>query len=52
MSIVKNDDFKITKGQDKLKIYQFHSKLRKHYFCSIVEFILIIILDKSKFDRI
>ena len=34
MSIVKNEDFKITKGEDKLKLYQFHSKVAKHYFCS------------------
>jgi len=33
MSMVKNEDFKIIKGQDKLKIYQFHSKIAKHYFC-------------------
>ena len=35
MSMVKNEDFKITKGIDKLKIYQFHTKVAKHYFCSI-----------------
>ena len=34
MSIVKNEDFKIIKGKDKLKLYQFHSKIAKHYFCS------------------
>ena len=34
MSMVKNEDFKIVKGQDKLKLYQFHSKVAKHYFCS------------------
>ena len=34
MSIVKNEDFEIIKGKDKLKIYQFHSKVAKHYFCS------------------
>ena len=34
MSMVKNEDFKIIKGQDKLKLYQFHSKVAKHYFCS------------------
>ena len=34
MSIVKNEDFKIIKGVDKLKIYQFHSKVAKHFFCS------------------
>ena len=32
--MVKNEDFKITKGEDKLKLYQFHTKVAKHYFCS------------------
>ncbi len=35
MSMVKNDEFKIVKGQDKLKLYQFHTKVAKHFFCSI-----------------
>ena len=35
MSMVKNENFKIVKGKDKLKIYQFHTKVAKHYFCSI-----------------
>ena len=35
MSLVKNEDFKIVKGEDKLSIYQFHTKVAKHYFCSI-----------------
>ena len=35
MSMVKNEDFKITKGEEKLTLYQFHSKVAKHYFCSI-----------------
>jgi|TARA_X000001036_G_C20602304_1_gene775450 hypothetical protein len=34
MSMVKNQDFKITKGENFLKLYQFHSKVAKHYFCS------------------
>ena len=34
MSMVKNEDFKIIKGKDKLKIYQFHTKVAKHFFCS------------------
>ena len=34
MSMVKSEDFKIVKGEDKLKLYQFHSKIAKHYFCS------------------
>lgn len=33
MSIVNNEDFKIIKGLDKIKLYQFHSKIAKHYFC-------------------
>ena len=33
MSIVKNEDFKIIKGQDKLILYQFHTKVAKHFFC-------------------
>ena len=35
MSMVKNEDFKIIKGEDKLTLYQFHTKVAKHYFCSI-----------------
>ena len=42
MSLVKNEDFKIVKGKDKLSLYQFHSKVAKHYFVLIVEFIPII----------
>jgi hypothetical protein len=34
MSMVKNEDFKIIKGKDNSKLYQFHSKVAKHYFCS------------------
>jgi len=34
MSMVKNEDFKVTKGQDKLKLYQFHTNVAKHYFCT------------------
>ena len=33
MSIVNNEGFKIIRGLDKLKLYQFHSKIAKHYFC-------------------
>ena len=33
MAIVKNEDFKIIKGRAKLKMYQFHSKIAKHFFC-------------------
>ena len=35
MSMVKNEDFKITKGERMLRLYQFHSKVAKHFFCSI-----------------
>ncbi len=34
MSLVKNEEFKIVKGKNKLKLYQFHSKVAKHFFCS------------------
>ena len=27
MGMVKNEDFKITKGEDKLKLYQYHTKV-------------------------
>ena len=33
MSMVKNENFKIIKGKEKLKLYQFHSKVAKHYYC-------------------
>ena len=35
MSMVKNEDFKIIKGADLLSCYQFHTKVAKHYFCSV-----------------
>ena len=35
MSMVKNEDFRITKGANKIKLYQFYTKVAKHYFCSI-----------------
>ena len=35
MSMVRNEDFKITKGTDKLGLYQFHTKVAKHFFCMI-----------------
>ena len=34
MSMVKNEDFNIIKGKDKIKLYQFHSNVAKHFFCS------------------
>ncbi|MBT3438044.1 MAG: GFA family protein [Oceanospirillaceae bacterium] len=29
------DDLRVTKGADKLSLYQFNTKVAKHYFCSI-----------------
>lgn len=29
------DGIKITKGEDKLSLYQFNTKMAKHFFCSI-----------------
>ncbi len=34
MSLVKKEDFKVTKGEDNLKIYKFHTKVANHFFCS------------------
>jgi hypothetical protein len=34
MAMVKNEDFKIIKGQNKVNLYQFLTKVAKHYFCS------------------
>ena len=45
MSMVKNEDFKITKGANKLKLYKFHTKVAKHFFVQYAEFTLIITLD-------
>ena len=46
MYMVKNEDFKIKKGLDKLRLYQFHTKIAQHFFVQNVEFIHIIILDQ------
>jgi hypothetical protein len=35
MTMVDLDDLKITKGKDLLTLYQYHTKVAKHYFCSI-----------------
>ena len=35
MSMVENENFNISKGSESLKIYQFHSKVAKHFFCSV-----------------
>jgi len=34
MSFVGPDDLKIVKGKELIKLYQFHSKTAKHFFCS------------------
>ena len=34
MAMVKNEVFKIIKGKDKFKLYQFHTNVAKHFFCS------------------
>ena len=34
MTMVGPDDVKIVKGKDILKLYQYHTKTAKHYFCS------------------
>ena len=34
MGMVKNEDFKIIKGEDKLKLYQYHTKVANHFFCT------------------
>ena len=34
MGMVKNEDFKVIKGKDKLKLYQYHTKVANHYFCT------------------
>ena len=35
MSMVTEDDLKITKGKDLLTLYQYHTKVAQHYFCSV-----------------
>ena len=34
MTLVNENDFKITKGKNILQLYQYHTKIAKHYFCS------------------
>ena len=34
MTMVGPEDLKIIKGKDLLKLYQYHTKTAKHYFCS------------------
>ena len=45
MSLVKNEDFKITKGAENLKLYQFHSKLLNITSVPSAEYIHIIIQE-------
>ncbi len=33
MSLVKSENFEIIKGKDQLSLYQFHTKVARHYFC-------------------
>ena len=35
MAPIGDNDLKIAKGEDKLTLYQFHTKVAKHFFCSI-----------------
>jgi len=34
MTMVGHDDLKVIKGQDLIKLYQYHTKVAEHYFCS------------------
>ena len=34
VTTVNKEDLKIVKGEDKIKIYQFNTKVAKHHFCS------------------
>ena len=34
MTPVRPENFKLVKGQDLLTLYQYHTKVAKHYFCS------------------
>ena len=35
MAMVGLNDLKVIKGKELLKLYQFHTKAAKHYFCSV-----------------
>ena len=35
MAILDQDNFRVVQGEDKLSLYQFHTKTAKHYFCSV-----------------
>jgi len=34
IGVLGENDFKLTKGEDSLKLYQFYTNTAKHYFCS------------------
>jgi len=34
MTMVETNDLKVIKGQDLLKLYQYHTKVAEHYICS------------------
>ena len=35
IGVVQPDDFKLTKGEELLTLYQFYTKTAKHYFCKV-----------------
>ena len=35
MTVVNPEDFKLIKGENLLRLYQYHTKTAKHYFCSM-----------------
>jgi len=35
IGVIGPDDLKITKGENLLKLYQYHTKTAKHFFCSV-----------------
>ena len=35
MAIVDQNNIRVVKGEDKLSLYQFHTNVAKHYFCSV-----------------
>ena len=34
VTTINKEDLKIVKGEDKIKVYQFNTKVAKHHFCS------------------
>ena len=35
IGVIGPEDFKLVKGEGLLKLYQYHTKTAKHYFCSV-----------------